>query len=426
MGRPLFRVRFWGTYYDVTVDEPLGVVFATASDFGNTGNELYVTNGTLSGSIWSRTSTPAVAISNPHGLTVADDGTLYFAADDGVDGDALWKSDGTAAGTTLVKIINPNFTPVFFDGTTKNLSGLGSSSDAFYQVHGRIYFTVEDDGSGTSLSNLWTSDGTTAGTYSLGVPLTGPTDAGSVATDGDNLFFDSNDELWETDGTIAGTHQVTSGTTETGTNAFALYLGLAPTPEVSKPPSESPIVLDNFGWAQGWGSPDNPRVTADVDGNGTTDYVGFGADSVFINYGGTFANGQGTGPGFTDATFAVHDFGTAEGYTTSVQRGVATTQAGSGATIYGQGFAGVFWYGATGGHSKPTRPERHTRRCNMAAARTSTAISAASRDGRRATGSRSSRRSRAIPSHRSSALALTGSWSDRKPLHRVRPRQVPM
>ncbi len=113
------------------------------------------------------------------------------------------------------------------------------------------------------------------------------------------------------------------------------------------PPAKSPVVLNDFGWAQGWGSPDNPRIMADVDGNGSTDYVGFGASSVFIGYGGTFNNGQGVGPGFTSALPAVQDFGTSEGYTANVQRGVAATGAGVGDTIYGQGFVGVYWYAAT-------------------------------------------------------------------------------
>ena len=43
--------------------------------------------------------------SNPSGL-VNLDGTLYFAADNGVHGMELWKSDGTSAGTSLVKDIN--------------------------------------------------------------------------------------------------------------------------------------------------------------------------------------------------------------------------------------------------------------------------------------------------------------------------------
>ncbi len=118
---------------------------------------------------------------------------------------------------------------------------------------------------------------------------------------------------------------------------------------LQQPPQQSQAILDNFGWAQGWGSPDNPRLTADVDGNGTTDYLGFGASTTFIAYGGTFSDGQGhTGPGFTPAVAAVNDFGTNEGYTSAVQRGAAMTGSGVGASIYGQGFSGIYWYGATG------------------------------------------------------------------------------
>ena len=45
----------------------------------------------------------------PRNLTNVN-GTLFFAADDGTNGCELWKSDGTAAGTVLVKDIRPGIT----------------------------------------------------------------------------------------------------------------------------------------------------------------------------------------------------------------------------------------------------------------------------------------------------------------------------
>ena len=57
---------------------------------------------------WSRTSTPTTAAttSGPSSLTGVG-GTLFFTADDGIHGRELWKSDGTRAGTVLVKDIHP-------------------------------------------------------------------------------------------------------------------------------------------------------------------------------------------------------------------------------------------------------------------------------------------------------------------------------
>src|SRR5262245_11109018 len=55
-------------------------------------------------------------------------GTLFFAADNGVNGTELWKSNGTAAGTMMLKDVNP---------------GLGSSSPNFLtNVNGTLFFTA--------------------------------------------------------------------------------------------------------------------------------------------------------------------------------------------------------------------------------------------------------------------------------------------
>ena len=75
-------------------------------------------------------------------------GTLFFAADDGANGSELWKSDGTAAGTVLVKDITPG-------------SRRGSCPSDLTNVNGTLFFAAND---GTSGRELWKSDGTAAGT----------------------------------------------------------------------------------------------------------------------------------------------------------------------------------------------------------------------------------------------------------------------
>ncbi|MGY2049374.1 glycoside hydrolase family 16 protein [Methylobacterium sp. JK268] len=110
----------------------------------------------------------------------------------------------------------------------------------------------------------------------------------------------------------------------------------------------SPIGLQDFGLGQGWGSVSAPRQLADMDLTGSADYLGFGAEDTVVADGITGADGSGNmGPGFTAPAAVIHDFGTNEGYTAQAQRGAANTGYGVAASIYGQGFAGIYWYGAS-------------------------------------------------------------------------------
>ena len=72
---------------------------------------------------------------------------LFFPVDDGLDRGELWQTDGTPAGTALVKDIN-------------NLTG-DSGARFMTAVNGRLWFAATD---GISGQEVWQSDGTTAGT----------------------------------------------------------------------------------------------------------------------------------------------------------------------------------------------------------------------------------------------------------------------
>ena len=103
---------------------------------------------------WSRTSDPdqytatTARLPDPPDLTAVG-GTLFFTADDGVHGRELWKSDGTKAGTVLVKDITPR-------RRCQRLRPVPLTD-----VGGTLFFTADD---GVHGEELWKSDGTKAGT----------------------------------------------------------------------------------------------------------------------------------------------------------------------------------------------------------------------------------------------------------------------
>lgn len=233
------------TIYELT---QLTVVNSTLYFIASTSTSVYQlwkSDGTEVGTTLVKTLAPKhVSSPSPQPLTSMN-GTLYFVASDAAGHQKLWKSDGTEAGTVIVKeairlgVANSQTTdlvvfenrlyfsakepdydygyePWSSDGTEAGTTmlkdiyaGLGLNSSAprnFVVANGLLFFTAYSENNNLG---LWKTDGTASGTQLL-EDIT--QNSGSMFYPGpigifqDRLYFyDGNDELWKTDGTKTGT-----------------------------------------------------------------------------------------------------------------------------------------------------------------------------------------------------------------------------
>ncbi len=137
-----------------------GVVFRRV-DGGTNGSELWKSDGTAEGTVIVKDINPGADHAVPAGLSVMGS-YVYFSANDGIVGTELWRSDGTAAGTELVKDIyeggdsDSGANPLWVSGIVSN------------GVHA-YFFAEAPDGEGGTAQEIWRTDGTTAGTVQIGV-----------------------------------------------------------------------------------------------------------------------------------------------------------------------------------------------------------------------------------------------------------------
>ncbi len=143
--------------------------------------ELWKSNGTAAGTVLVKDIYPGANGSGVNKLCSISSGRVLFSATNGSNGHELWKSDGTDAGTVLVKDINP---------------GAGSSNIREPVAMGnKCYFTANDGQHG---QELWVSDGTAAGTKILFDLVKGPGSSNprQLASKGDRLFFTVANSLY--------------------------------------------------------------------------------------------------------------------------------------------------------------------------------------------------------------------------------------
>jgi ELWxxDGT repeat protein len=137
------------------------LLFNADNRYADTGRELWVTDGTAAGTYMLRDIRPFISdqdnsnSSDPRDITPLGDGRALFTANDGVTGRELWITDGTSAGTHLVKDLFINSYP----GT------MGSSYPGGITPlgDGRALFAARDN----TAPGLWVTDGTAAGTELL-------------------------------------------------------------------------------------------------------------------------------------------------------------------------------------------------------------------------------------------------------------------
>lgn len=220
-----------------------GKVFFIAEDKVH-GRELWCTDGTETGTYMIKDINPGLAASDPFSFTPGDS-FMYFIATTDITGREIWKSDGTESGTKLLKDITPgpdsNSSPtslitvgdsLYFivqkftgflgvdlyrsDGTeagtqlVKHFDNYFMEANMLRYINGYIYFPGIDN---THYVELWKSDGTLSGTTivkDIQPGINGSSYPTNFCVSNDVLFFTASNstygtELWKSDGTEIGT-----------------------------------------------------------------------------------------------------------------------------------------------------------------------------------------------------------------------------
>lgn len=185
-------------------------LFFNASE-GTAGRELWITDGTETGTVLVKNINPGNAKSDSYYLGELNS-KLLFSARDGSSGRELWVSDGTTAGTKILTDINVGSGDGVITTTSlnnfKNRTLYGGTN--FY--NGLFYFVGDD---GTNGRELWCTDGTDTGTYMVEQVGVFPNNITSANLS--YIYIDSNN-VWLS--------------MENGNDGKELYLYKAPIPPV--------------------------------------------------------------------------------------------------------------------------------------------------------------------------------------------------
>lgn len=187
-----------GSVFDYSINwiHPFNNSVVFAPNRGIPGNP-WISDGTAAGTVelihlvngnWDT--------SYPSGAIQLGAGQMIFAAYDASFHQALYSTDGTPAGTALLKDVNP---------------GAGPGIYLFAEASNRAIFTADD---GINGYELWSTDGTPGGTQIIKDISNGAAatdfDEEDFVSDGTYVYFMAQPsgqdwQLWKTDGTSGGT-----------------------------------------------------------------------------------------------------------------------------------------------------------------------------------------------------------------------------
>ena len=240
------------------ITDPSGILISSADNFADLGGgkvifrgydsthgaEAWATDGTVAGTHLLADIIPGIGSTSPY--VIASNGigyilTNYYDPATGWSQYELYVTDGTAAGTHLVKDFTPGaqiatfnsansaggkaYVSLIVDGVSRVWVSDGSAAaphvllDSSGAALNKIQYLFNADATHFffvgNLNDLYYSDGTDAGTIKLTTVIS--FDPSLVKVAGGRLFFGNFDqqdgtELWVSDGTVSGTMRVTDGT----------------------------------------------------------------------------------------------------------------------------------------------------------------------------------------------------------------------
>ena len=266
------------------------------------GKELWLSDGTDVGTRLIKDIRPGAEGANINWISRVGD-SIMFAADDGEHGVELWKTDGTEEGTVMVADINAGT-----DGSGANPgSEQPGFAERFTVLDDTIYFEANDGIHGDELwKSDGTAEGTQ---LVYDVVDNGDSGVSRIRAMEDGIFFrawhpDLGGEPWYTDGTKDGTFLIVDVqpgrgwswpdwpnvideesntiyfTADDGEIGFELYRFTPPEAPLSPKPGD--INEDGFVnfqdfllLATNFGDENSTRTDGDLDGSGTVDFQDF-------------------------------------------------------------------------------------------------------------------------------------------------------